>query len=422
MRAPARTAELDAAARRRPRAPRPRNASSVRYTAKSGCGNGRAERHDCRGRAERRRAARPGQRGGRGARRRRRPRRPPRAGPRQPGPARARRAGRGRARDRVRPLPSRAAGAVPDPARRQRSRAARTRASSPAARRASVDPCQAGSPCRAPCAESGRPRAGFRQHLPSAGYCRRMGATDLQGDPARRDDMGVSHAADGSAALAPEGRARSERALVRERAARRSADAVEELYRRHWRPAYRAAYLVDARRRTRPRTSPRRRSSRPSACSTASTARARSRHGCTASSPTARSTGRARSTAAPGQVDGERRGPRSPQRSLGRPAPRRSAAWRRISARVVVLRYLLEHTPGEIAEMLDLPRGTVNSRLRRGTRRAGRDGRGMNVSEQLLTAPPAGLLRRPARSRRASAVGGSCSRRSPSARPRAGGG
>ena len=32
---------------------------------------------------------------------------------------------------------------------------------------------------------------------------------------------------------------------------------------------------------------------------------------------------------------------------------------------VVVLRYLLEHTPGEIAEMLDLPRGTVNSRLRR---------------------------------------------------------
>ena len=33
---------------------------------------------------------------------------------------------------------------------------------------------------------------------------------------------------------------------------------------------------------------------------------------------------------------------------------------------VVVLRYLLEYTPGEIARMLDLPRGTVNSRLRRG--------------------------------------------------------
>jgi RNA polymerase sigma-70 factor (ECF subfamily) len=33
---------------------------------------------------------------------------------------------------------------------------------------------------------------------------------------------------------------------------------------------------------------------------------------------------------------------------------------------VIVLRYLLEYTPGEIARMLELPRGTVNSRLRRG--------------------------------------------------------
>jgi RNA polymerase sigma-70 factor (ECF subfamily) len=33
---------------------------------------------------------------------------------------------------------------------------------------------------------------------------------------------------------------------------------------------------------------------------------------------------------------------------------------------VLVLRYLLEYTPGEIARLLDLPRGTVNSRLRRG--------------------------------------------------------
>jgi RNA polymerase sigma-70 factor (ECF subfamily) len=33
---------------------------------------------------------------------------------------------------------------------------------------------------------------------------------------------------------------------------------------------------------------------------------------------------------------------------------------------VVVMRYLLEMTPGEIAAALDLPRGTVNSRLRRG--------------------------------------------------------
>jgi len=33
---------------------------------------------------------------------------------------------------------------------------------------------------------------------------------------------------------------------------------------------------------------------------------------------------------------------------------------------VVVMRYVLEFTPGEIAEALDLPRGTINSRLRRG--------------------------------------------------------
>jgi RNA polymerase sigma-70 factor (ECF subfamily) len=44
------------------------------------------------------------------------------------------------------------------------------------------------------------------------------------------------------------------------------------------------------------------------------------------------------------------------------------AALRRLSPEhraVVVMRYLLELMPGEIAEALDLPRGTVNSRLRR---------------------------------------------------------
>jgi len=33
---------------------------------------------------------------------------------------------------------------------------------------------------------------------------------------------------------------------------------------------------------------------------------------------------------------------------------------------VVVMRHLLDYTPGEIARALDVPRGTVNSRLRRG--------------------------------------------------------
>ena len=44
--------------------------------------------------------------------------------------------------------------------------------------------------------------------------------------------------------------------------------------------------------------------------------------------------------------------------ALGRLLPEQRA--------VVVLRHLLGYTPGEIARMLDLPRGTVNSRLRRG--------------------------------------------------------
>ncbi|HEX9968462.1 MAG TPA: RNA polymerase sigma factor [Solirubrobacterales bacterium] len=38
---------------------------------------------------------------------------------------------------------------------------------------------------------------------------------------------------------------------------------------------------------------------------------------------------------------------------------------------VVVLRYLLDYTPGETARLLELPRGTVNSRLRRALDRLG---------------------------------------------------
>ena len=39
----------------------------------------------------------------------------------------------------------------------------------------------------------------------------------------------------------------------------------------------------------------------------------------------------------------------------------------------IVLRYLLDYKPGEIARMLELPRGTVNSRLRRGLDRLAED-------------------------------------------------
>src|SRR5690348_14031333 len=45
------------------------------------------------------------------------------------------------------------------------------------------------------------------------------------------------------------------------------------------------------------------------------------------------------------------------------------AAMQRLSPEhraVIVLRHLLGYTPGQIARLLELPRGTVNSRLRRG--------------------------------------------------------
>ena len=100
---------------------------------------------------------------------------------------------------------------------------------------------------------------------------------------------------------------------------------------------------------------------------TASTAAGRSARGCTGSSSTARSTGRAPARCAP-------RPPRT--RCPSRVAPEAAAELgdELVAAladlgpehrAVVVLRHLLGYTPGEIAAMLDLPRGTVNSRLRR---------------------------------------------------------
>ena len=51
---------------------------------------------------------------------------------------------------------------------------------------------------------------------------------------------------------------------------------------------------------------------------------------------------------------------------------------------VIVLRHLLEYTPGEIAELLELPRGTVNSRLRRGLDEPRRPAGAGAVSEREL--------------------------------------
>ena len=59
----------------------------------------------------------------------------------------------------------------------------------------------------------------------------------------------------------------------------------------------------------------------------------------------------------------------APQSPAGGYSSELLAALRTLSPEhraVVVLRYVLEYTPGEIARALELPRGTVNSRLRRG--------------------------------------------------------
>ena len=156
-----------------------------------------------------------------------------------------------------------------------------------------------------------------------------------------------------------------ERDLIRA-AQNGSKDAFEGLYRRHWRSAYRTAYLVT--------------------------------HDAAASEDIAQEAFLAAARAL-GRFD--RRRPFGPW--LHRIVVNRSIDWTRARAAraevlagapdrgelsaaadtsgellaalaalppdqraVVVLRYLLEYTPGEIAGMLDLPRGTVNSRLRRG--------------------------------------------------------
>ena len=115
------------------------------------------------------------------------------------------------------------------------------------------------------------------------------------------------------------GSRRDERRLVRE-VQRGSTQALEELFRREWPRAYRAAYLVvhDA------------------------------AAGESAEAPPDRP-----SEPLPGDVVA----------ALKDLSPEHRA--------VVVLRFVFDYTPGEIARALDMPRGTVNSRLRRALDRLG---------------------------------------------------
>ena len=78
------------------------------------------------------------------------------------------------------------------------------------------------------------------------------------------------------------------------------------------------------------------------------------------------------------EVDAERvpelavGGQRAGARALGR-GDRRARVASPETRAIVVMRHLLEYTPGEIAEMLDMPRGTVNSKLRRALDRLGEE-------------------------------------------------
>ena len=174
---------------------------------------------------------------------------------------------------------------------------------------------------------------------------------------------------------------RQERRWIRN-AQRGSEEALEQLYRRHWPPAHRAAYLVvhdqaaaediaqeaflaavraldrfDRRRPFGPWLH------RIVVNRAIDWARARALRGEAriVSEPDAES------GAWPGETREPERGrlySESVVAALASLSPEHRA--------VVVLRYLLEYTPGEIAEALELPRGTVNSRLRRALDRLGR--------------------------------------------------
>jgi RNA polymerase sigma-70 factor (ECF subfamily) len=159
---------------------------------------------------------------------------------------------------------------------------------------------------------------------------------------------------------------RSDAALVRA-AQRGSADAVEELFRRHWPGAHRAAWLVvhdaaaaediaqeaflsalralhrfDRRRPLAPWLH------RIVVNRAIDFARARALRREAAADAAAEPVARDAASA----LDDELLG------ALAALGPEQRA--------VVVLRHLLGYAPGEIAAMLGLPRGTVNSRLRRG--------------------------------------------------------
>jgi RNA polymerase sigma-70 factor, ECF subfamily len=162
-------------------------------------------------------------------------------------------------------------------------------------------------------------------------------------------------------------RLRSEPALIKRAQAGSQAD-LEALFRRHWPRAYRAAYLIVhdhaaaediaqeafvAAIRTLDRFDRRRRFAPWLGAIVANRAIDWVR---------ARSARRETAETGPEPVA-------SPEIAVGRYSEELMAALAELTPEhraVVVLRYVVEYTPGEIARALELPRGTVNSRLRRG--------------------------------------------------------
>jgi RNA polymerase sigma-70 factor (ECF subfamily) len=189
--------------------------------------------------------------------------------------------------------------------------------------------------------------------------------------------------------LSAVGRRRSEAALIR--AARQGdAGAVDELFRRHWPSAYRAAYLVvgdagaaediaqeaflkaiaalDQFDRRRP-LAPWLHRIAVNRAIDHGRSRAQRFEVPVAAEPPAAGSGIPAAASGPGlspAASDARLSPAAPDPGL---SPELMAALGALPSdhrAVIVLRHLLGYTPGEIARMLELPRGTVNSRLRRG--------------------------------------------------------
>ncbi len=163
----------------------------------------------------------------------------------------------------------------------------------------------------------------------------------------------------------------NERQLVRD-ARGGSAEALEELFRIHWPAAFRAAYYVvhDA-------------AAAEDIAQEAFLAAIRSLHRFDSRRPFApwihrivvnRAIDHARSRALRREVGAEMaesaEAP-SPDTGISDDLLAALAGLRPEQRAVVVLRYLLDCTPGEISRTLGIPRGTVNSRLRRALDRLG---------------------------------------------------